>query len=156
VRADPIATGRLVLRPLRPGAAQAIADGDYSGLTPGAGWPTDATPIVATRAAADPGALTWLISRAGAVIGECGLKHAVDADGSTEIGYGVSAAFRANGYGTEAVGGLVAWLGDRPGCRRLTAEVHETNLASRRLLERLGFAVDALASPYVWYALTLR
>jgi RimJ/RimL family protein N-acetyltransferase len=34
----------------------------------------------------------------------------------------------------------------------VTAEVHESNLASRRLLERLGFTIDRLASPYVWYA----
>ena len=67
----------------------------------------------------------------------------------------MGAAWRANGYGTEAVRGLVDWLGDLPGCRRVTAEVHETNLAARRLLERLGFTVDVLASPYVWYARAL-
>jgi RimJ/RimL family protein N-acetyltransferase len=151
VRADPIVTERLVLRPLGTDTARAMADGDYSGLTTGSGWPTEASQFVATRAAADPGALTWLILREDAVIGECGLKHALDADGSVEIGYGLGAPWRANGYGTEAVGGLVHWL--RPSCRRLTAEVHESNLASRRLLERLGFGVDRLASPYVWYSL---
>jgi RimJ/RimL family protein N-acetyltransferase len=146
-------TERLVLRPLGPGLAGAIATGDFSGLTPGAGWPTDTSQIAATWAAADPSALTWLILREGAVIGECGLKHAPDEDGSAEIGYGLGVPWRANGYGTEAVGGLVSWLADRAFCRRVTAEVHETNLASRRLLERLGFAVDRLASPYVWYSL---
>jgi ribosomal-protein-alanine N-acetyltransferase len=156
VTPDAIVTERLVLRPLGPGPAQALADGDYSGITPGNTWPTEATPIVAMRAAADPGALTWLIMLGGLAIGECGLKHAPGPDGSAEIGYGMGAAWRANGYGTEAVRGLVGWMGNLPDCHRVTAEVHESNLASRRLLERLGFTIDRLAAPYVWYARAMR
>jgi RimJ/RimL family protein N-acetyltransferase len=152
VTPDAIATDRLLLRPLGPGPARAIAAGDYSGFAPGPGWPTDTTAIVALRAATDPGALTWLILRDGLVIGECGLKHAPAPDGSAEIEYGVGAAWRGKGLGAEAVRGLVGWLAGMPGCLRLTAEVHETNTASRRLLERLGFTVESLASPYVWYS----
>lgn len=140
-----------MLRPLGPGPARALAAGDFSGVTAGAGWPTSTTPIVAERAAADPGALTWLILREGAVIGECGLKHAPGPDGAAEIGYGLGAAWQANGYGTEAVGGLVDWLATRFGCRRVTAHVHQANVPSRRLLERLDFAVESLTGPYVWY-----
>jgi RimJ/RimL family protein N-acetyltransferase len=156
VRPDPIVTERLVLRPLGPGSARALADGDYSGLDAGAGWPTEATPIVAMRAAADPGALTWLIVRDDLVIGECGLKHAPGPDGSAELAYGLGAAWWGDGYGGEAVAGLVGWLAGLPGCDRLTAEVHESNVASRRLLERLGFTVDHLARPYVWYGRLMR
>lgn len=152
MRPDAIVTERLVLRPLGPGPARAIADGDYSGLDAGIGWPTEATPIVAMRAAADPGALTWLIVHDDLVIGECGLKHAPGPDGSAEIGYGLGAAWRGDGYGAEAVRGLVGWLTNLPGCHRLTAEVHESNLPSRRLLERLAFTIDQLAPPYVWYS----
>jgi RimJ/RimL family protein N-acetyltransferase len=152
VRADAIVTERLLLRPLSPALAAAVAAGDFSGFAPGPGWPTETTAIVALRAAADPGALTWLILHEGLVIGECGLKHAPAADGSAEIEYGVGAAWRGQGYGSEAVRGLVGWLAGVPACRRLTAEVHEANLASRRLLERLGFGVDALSSPYVHYS----
>ncbi|MCW2945765.1 MAG: uncharacterized protein JWR24_2482 [Actinoallomurus sp.] len=153
---DAIVTERLVLRPLGREPARAMAGGDYSGITPGSGWPTDVTSIVAQRAAADPDALTWLITHDGAVIGECGLKHAPSSDGSVEIGYGLGAAWRANGYGTEAVGGLVEWLEDLAGCRRVIAEVHESNTPSRRLLERLGFSIDHLMPPYVWYARAVR
>lgn len=149
---DAIVTERLLLRPLGPGPARAITAGDYSGFVPGPGWPTDTTAIVALRAAADPGALTWLILRDGLVIGECGLKHAPAPDGSAEIEYGVGAAWRGKGFGAEAVRGLVGWLTGVPACRRLTAEVHESNIASRRLLERLGFTVEGLSSPYVWYS----
>jgi RimJ/RimL family protein N-acetyltransferase len=151
-----IRTARLELRPLTAGAARDLADGDYSGVRAGVGWPTSATPIVAMHAAADPGALTWLIARRGMVIGECGLKHAPGPDGAAEIGYGMGAAWHANGYGTEAVRGLVEWLPNLTGCHRLTAEVHESNLASRRLLERLNFTIDHLSSPYVWYTRSVR
>jgi ribosomal-protein-alanine N-acetyltransferase len=152
VTPEAIVTERLVLRPLGPARARAIAGGDYSGLTAGGGWPTDTTSLAAQRAVVDPGALTWLITCDGAVIGECGLKHAPGPGGSAEIGYGLAHTWRANGYGTEAVGGLIGWLGGLSACRRVTAEVHETNVASRRLLERLGFAIDESAPPYVWYA----
>jgi RimJ/RimL family protein N-acetyltransferase len=152
VTPDPIVTERLLLRPLGPVPAGAIAAGDYSGLRPGPGWPTETTAIVALRAAADPGALTWLILSDEQVIGECGLKHAPTPYGSVEVAYGVGAPWRGRGLGTEAVHGLVRWLAGVPGCDRLTAEVHESNLASRRLLERLGFAVERLARPYVWYS----
>lgn len=140
-----------MLTPLRRGPARALADGDFSGVTAGSGWPTDATLITAGRAAADPGALTWLISRDGLVIGECGIKHALGADGTAEIGYGLAAPWRADGYGSEAIGALLKRLDDLTGCRRVVAEVHETNIASRRLLERLGFSIEHLATPYLWY-----
>ncbi len=154
--AEAIVTDRLVLRPLGTGPARAIADGDYSGVVAGSGWPTEASPLVAQRAANDPDALTWLITREGAVIGECGIKHAPGPDGSTEIGYGLSPGWRSDGLGTEAVRGLVDRLHDLPSCRRVTAEVHETNTPSRRLLERLGFSIDFLAPPYVWYTRAIR
>jgi [ribosomal protein S5]-alanine N-acetyltransferase len=155
VRPEAISTRRLELLPLARETAQAIADGDCSGLTTGSGWPMEETMMVAMRAAADPGALTWLISCDGAVIGECGLKHAPDTDGSAEIGYGIGAAWRARGYGSEAIGGLVGWLADHSHCRQVTAEVHESNLPSRRLLARLGFTIDRLAPPYVRYTVAL-
>ncbi|MCO5993484.1 GNAT family N-acetyltransferase [Actinoallomurus rhizosphaericola] len=155
-RAGRIVTRRLVLDRLERGPARALAEGDCSGVVPARGWPTDATAIVAHRAATDAEALTWLIQREGAVIGECGLKHAPDADGVVEIGYGLGAPWRSQGYGTEAIRGLLSRLEESPAYRGVTAEVHEGNLPSRRLLERLGFAVDDLTPPYVWYARALR
>ncbi|MEV5708469.1 GNAT family N-acetyltransferase [Actinoallomurus sp. NPDC052274] len=153
--ADRIVTRRLVLDRLEPRSARALSQGDCSGMVPARGWPTDATAIVAHRAAVDAEALTWLIHREGAVIGECGIKHGPGADGAVEIGYGLGAPWRSQGYGTEAVRGLLGRLEELPACHRATAEVHEANLPSRRLLERLGFSIDALTPPYVWYARAL-
>jgi RimJ/RimL family protein N-acetyltransferase len=156
VDGEPIVTRRLVLRRLSPRSARALAGGDFSGFVPGSGWPTAATAIVARMAAADSGALTWLIHHEGAVIGECGTKYAPGADGTVEIGYGLGAPWRSQGYGTEAIRGLLGRLEGLPACRRVVAEVHEGNVPSRRLLERLGFSLDLLAPPYVWYERALR
>lgn len=152
---DPIVTSRLVLRPLEPGPARAIANGDFSGVNAGRGWPTETTSLTAQLAALDPGAPTWLITHEDLVIGECGLKHAPDSDGTAEIGYGLGTGWRSNGYGTEAVAGLLEHLHATATCRRLTAEVHETNVPSRRLLERLGFVLDRPDPPYLWYSRAL-
>jgi RimJ/RimL family protein N-acetyltransferase len=154
--ADQIVTRRLVLRRLERGTARALARGDCSGMLPASGWPTDATAMVAHRAAADPEALTWLIHREDAVIGECGIKYGPDADGAVEIAYGLGGPWRSRGYGTEAIRGLLGWLDGLAACRQVIAEVHEGNNPSRRLLERLEFSVDALTPPYVWYARVLR
>lgn len=88
----------------------------------------------------------------GAVIGECGWKGGPDPEGSAEIGYGLAPPWRERGYGTEVVGALAGWALRQSSCRRLTAYVHEDNVASRRLVERLGFTVDRRESPYLWYA----
>lgn len=152
---EPIVTDRLVLRPLSLDAARAIAEGDYSGVNAGRGWPTETTSLVARLSVVDPGALTWLVTHDDLVIGECGLKHAPDADGTAEIGYGLGAGWRSNGYGTEAVAGLVDRLRATALCRRLTAEVHETNVPSRRLLERLRFTLDRSDPPFLWYTRAL-
>lgn len=153
---EAIVTERLVLRRLGRAAARAFTRGDFTSVTPARGWPTDATAIIARQTAADPDAATWLITRDGAVIGECGLKHPPGRDGTTEIGYDLGAPWRGRGYGTEAVRGLLTWLDTLPGCRRVLAEVHQSNLASRRLLERLGFTADDPCPPYLWYARDLQ
>jgi [ribosomal protein S5]-alanine N-acetyltransferase len=155
VSCEPIVTARLVLRPLGAESARAIADGDYSGVNAGRGWPTETTSLVARLSVIDPGALTWLITHEDLVIGECGLKHAPDTDGTAEIGYGLGTGWRSKGYGIEAVDGLMDRLRATAVCRRLTAHVHETNIPSRRLLDRLGFTLDRPEPPFLWYARAL-
>jgi RimJ/RimL family protein N-acetyltransferase len=78
----------------------------------------------------------------GRVIGDCGTVGWTDADGRVEIGYGLAAPFRGQGYGTEAVRALADWVAAQPGVRTVVADVEIGNEPSRRLLERLGFALD--------------
>ncbi len=73
-------------------------------------------------------------------IGQIGFKGQPDTDGSVEIGYGLNATHHNLGYGSKAVGALVSWALEFGFARRVTAETLETNFASRRVLEKLGFA----------------
>ncbi|MGZ3650812.1 MAG: GNAT family N-acetyltransferase [Bdellovibrionota bacterium] len=56
-----------------------------------------------------------------------------------ELGYTVGAEFQGKGVGTAAVGAFIAKIFAETPMRRLFAYVAEGNVASRRLLERLGF-----------------
>ena len=61
-------------------------------------------------------------------------------DGTVEIGYSVLPQFQGRGYATEMVRALIDWAFAQPGVLRIVAETTENNVASMRLLHRLGFA----------------
>ena len=88
------------------------------------------------RAAHGPGA--WLIVAGDDVVGLCSYKAAPDA---TEIGYGVAASHRKQGYATRAVGDLAALAARDARLGALIAETHEANVASQRVLQHNGFAI---------------
>ncbi|HSL45846.1 MAG TPA: GNAT family N-acetyltransferase [Anaerolineales bacterium] len=69
--------------------------------------------------------------------GMLGFKGFPDRSGSTEIGYGIDAAYQGKGYMIEAVQALIDWAFTYRFCQVITASEVE-NPASRRLLERLG------------------
>jgi RimJ/RimL family protein N-acetyltransferase len=147
-----IATARLLLVPVTPVAAAAVLGGDLSGVTAGAGWPHAET-IGGLRMVAEHGALGWFITLDGVVVGDCGMHGWIDERGDVEIGYGIARPHRNQGLATEAVGGLVAWVSEQPGLRRVVARrVRGDNLASRRVLERNGFWLDEVAAGEVSYA----
>ena len=155
-----IETERLRLVPISFPTAAAILVGELAGLNPAPGWPTADTPdaLAGVVAAGDRTAYAgWLITRIadGAVVGDCGWRGGPDINGDVEIGYGVAAPSRRQGMATEAVGGLVDWIVEVSGVRRVVAEVLEDNVASRRLLERLGFTYSHPVPPHVWYELPL-
>lgn len=148
-------TDRLVLESVSEQLAQAIVTGDLADVRPGRGWPHENTLDALRAAMTSEDDATWLIRLAatGEVIGDCGTKGPQDPSGTTEIGYGLAGPWRCRGYGGEAVRALVGWAFTQPGFRRLTAEVCQDNLASRRLLERLGFGLYRVEGAHVWYAL---
>jgi [ribosomal protein S5]-alanine N-acetyltransferase len=148
-------TDRLVLEPVSEQLARAIAAGDLAGVHPGRGWPHENTLDALRVALTAEDDAVWLIRLAatGEVIGDCGIKGPHDPSGATEIGYGLAGPWRGRGYGGEAVRALVGWAFAQPGFRRLNAEVRQDNLASRRLLERLGFGLYRVDGAHVWYAL---
>ena len=83
----------------------------------------------------------WRIeTRDGTPVGSLGFQGA-PVNGEAELGYGIGAAHQNQGYATEAVRAVMDWAFSA--CDELyfiMAEVEPDNAASRRVLEKLGFA----------------
>ncbi len=71
-------------------------------------------------------------------IGMAGFKGAPAGVGQVEIGYGISGAYEGQGYTTEAVRTLLGWAFSHPDCQSVVAETRKDNLASMRVLEKVG------------------
>jgi len=73
------------------------------------------------------------------VVGYCGLTvRGSGTPDEPELAYELLRAVHGAGYATEAARAVVAWA-DEAGYARLWAEVWDWNLASRRVLAKLGF-----------------
>jgi RimJ/RimL family protein N-acetyltransferase len=125
--------------------ADAILDGDLSSLEAGEGWP-HADTLDGLRMSEPP----WLVLLDGVVVGDCGTVGP-PVDGSVEIGYGLAEPYRGRGIGTEVVRRLAELLLARPEVRRVTAEVLLDNVASHRVLEKNGFAVERSDGEHALY-----
>ena len=81
----------------------------------------------------------WMIElRDGTHIGDLSFKG-FNADGSVEIGYGISEKHQMRGYATEAVRVAVEWALRQPGVTRVEAETEPDNTSSQRVLKKCGF-----------------
>lgn len=81
----------------------------------------------------------WFISlKDGSHVGDLSFKG-LNADGSVEIGYGISEECRGCGYATEAINAAVNWALSQPGVCRVEAETEPDNKESQRVLEKCGF-----------------
>jgi ribosomal protein S18 acetylase RimI-like enzyme len=74
-------------------------------------------------------------------VGLAGFKGAPDDHGQVEIGYGIDPAYRRRGYTAEAVEALIAWAFRDPACRAVLADTLKENVASNRLLVKVGMQV---------------
>lgn len=72
------------------------------------------------------------------LIGETGFHGPPDSSGTVEVGYSIVPAYRGRGFATEATRALISASLARPEVRRVTAECLDDNLASLRVLEKLG------------------
>ncbi|GAP65578.1 hypothetical protein MBSD_n0868 [Mizugakiibacter sediminis] len=120
--------------------------GDFAGMTVHEGGPPPrhvAARALAQLEAGTPAAwcVPYLIVPASrdAVLGGCGFKTA-PVDGSVEISYGVAKSQRGRGIATAAVGELLRLAADSGVVREVVAHVLPDNVASSRVVARLGFA----------------
>ena len=86
----------------------------------------------------------WMIElKNGTHIGELCFKG-LSADGIAEIGYGISKEYQNNGYATEAVKAVLEWAFAHPEIAAVEAETDSDNTASKRVLEKCGFALNGV------------
>lgn len=81
----------------------------------------------------------WMIElKDGTHIGELCFKG-LSEDRIAEIGYGIAEDKQGCGYATEAVSALADWALKQSGVVCIKAETEESNIASKRVLEKSGF-----------------
>lgn len=98
-----------------------------------------AAELRAERDRPGPGLLAVERKGTGDVIGYCGLVfHGNGSLDEPELGYELLRTVHGRGYATEAGGAVVAWASEA-GYARVWATVRDWNVASRRVLEKLGF-----------------
>jgi [ribosomal protein S5]-alanine N-acetyltransferase len=156
LKLERVLTPRLTLEPISQTAAEAVLAGDLSGVAAGDGWPHADTLDglrIALQRGHQPGC--WFVVLDDVVIGDCGIHAEPDEAGDVELGYGLAAPYRGEGYGSEVVIGLSQWLLRSPEVRRVVARgVLKDNLASRRALERAGFELESADDRVTSYALS--
>jgi RimJ/RimL family protein N-acetyltransferase len=141
-------TARLELVLMGPEEARAVTGGiSQNGHAWAAGYPLGSSLLRAelTLAAAAHdrplGAFgTYQVVRRadGQVIGDVGFMGPPDATGAVSIGCAITEDARGQGYGTEALSALLEWCRGQEGLTCVLADTTRSNLASQRLLERVG------------------
>ncbi len=149
---DRLLTPRLVIR--RFTAADAVPFSRYRSLAEVARYQSWSAPYPLEQARAfvgwledahpdDPGEWFQLAiatrEAPGRLIGDCGFRARGDEPAIADVGFTLDPAAQGHGYATEAVGELLRYLFDDRGKHKVAADCDTRNVASWRLLERLGF-----------------
>ena len=80
----------------------------------------------------------WL-TQTNQCVGRVYIHSKPELDGEIEIGYGISEEHRCNGYATEAAKAIVQFAFEKARLDILVAIIKPENIASRRVIEKLGF-----------------
>ena len=75
------------------------------------------------------------------LIGETGFHGPPDGSGTVEVGYSIVPDYRGRGFAFEATRALIDEALARPEVSRITAACLDDNLASRKVLEKLGMGL---------------
>jgi RimJ/RimL family protein N-acetyltransferase len=156
-------TERLQLRPVREEDVDRILE--YRNLPEVTRWllRTEVDPVsfraAWRRGAEDPDDHSMAVTRDGMVIGTVSLD-VIDGMGQpgmplrteAQLGYIFDPACGGRGYATEAVAAMAAHAFDRLGIRRITAGCFADNLASVRVLEKVGMRREQHGVGDSWHA----
>jgi RimJ/RimL family protein N-acetyltransferase len=89
-------------------------------------------------------AFFWFIQCNEQLVGNISLRDINRRMLTAEIGYAIAPEARGNGYATEAVRLVTQRAFAESPLRKLIAYVHEENVASTRVLEKVGYKVEGL------------
>lgn len=152
-------TERLVLRPFRAGDAQAL----YEALAESIGalreflghlsWVAELPTLASAQIRCRRCEANFLLRTdlpylafakdTGRLVGSVGL-HRTDWDlPRTEVGYWTRSSAAGQGYASEGVMALTRWALQGLGAQRVDLVTDASNVASRRVAERCGFALEA-------------
>jgi len=147
-----IRTERLMLIPADYNLVQSLHKGQYDviegmGLKLGLGWPRNDTKTILgvfsqiMEASKEPSGFEfWMIVKDEdkTIIGDIGFKGAPNDKGEVEIGYGIIESEWRNGYGYEAVQGLVNWAFAQTAVNIVKASCLWNNQGSIGILRKLA------------------
>ncbi len=91
---------------------------------------------------------SWVIEQEGQVIGSLSVTHSDEVNGSCEVGYCLGRAFWGQGIATEAMLGLLRFLFDEVGYRRICAKHDAENPASGRVMVKCGMRQEGRLRKY--------
>ena len=97
-------------------------------------------PVFLTYSPASPLGF-WLLRSDGRFAGWVSLRP-TGTRGEAELGYRLAASAWGQGYAVEAARALIDRARQDAGIRRVIATTYEENLASQRVLEKLGFSIE--------------
>ncbi len=152
----PVNTQRLTLRRFRPDDAADLyaylADPQTYRFEPGEPLDHEQAGRKAADLAASPDFWAVELRSTGQVIGQVYLAQLDPAEHLTcELGYILSPAHQRRGYGSEAAAALVAQALTAGGMHRVVAHCNPENIASWKLLEKIGFRREGLFRQDVFF-----
>jgi RimJ/RimL family protein N-acetyltransferase len=139
----PISTGRLVLRPALPGDLGGLLAMRDADAAPDSAREERVRALLEQNAAqfATCGFGAWLVLADGREVGFVGLRPRESAS-EPELYYGLAPEARGRGFATESARAVIDRLFTAPAVTGVWAVTDPPNLASCRVLERLGMRLE--------------
>lgn len=89
-------------------------------------------------------AIRWFVEIDGSIVGNVSLKNINQNMFTAEIAYGIGEDYQGRGYGKQAVSLLLSNAFQETELRKIVAHVHDKNIPSLKLLDRIGFKREGL------------
>jgi RimJ/RimL family protein N-acetyltransferase len=147
----PIATSRLLIRPLLPADAVAVfAYRSLDDITKYQMWkPSDISEVrrfILEQRGLIPGLpgswyqMAILLQDSGELIGDCGILVSMGETGAAELGITLTRDAQGKGFAAEALSALIDYCFSTLHMTRILARVYQHNASAITLVERLGFS----------------